>query len=142
MAGIESVEKRVRKGWLLGLIKIMYADGHADPKEVLLVEKRRIQWGLTIQDVEDVQRNPDAYPYIPPSTDKERVVAMLDFMALMMIDGDINPREVECCHSAAKVLGIPPQFVDYVVQKVRTAILSKTPRASQEQEILDFLQQN
>ena len=142
MAGIESVEKRVKKGWLLGLIKMMYADGQVDPKELFLVVRRRKQWGLTPQDVEDVQRNPSDYPYVPPSTNKERAVAMLDFMSLMMIDGDINSKEVECCHSAAKALGIPPQFVDLVVQKARAEVLSKAPRSSQEQEILDFLQKN
>jgi len=142
MTRFESVEMKMKKGWLLGLIKMMAADGRIDPKELLLVESRRKQWGLSIQDVKDVQHNPDAYPYIMPSTNKERVTAMLDFMLLMMIDGDIDANEVRCCHSAAKALGIPDNFVDTVVLKARNAILSKTPRANQEQELLDFLQSN
>lgn len=140
MKGTESLDKRIKKGWLLGLIKMMFADKRVYPSEEILVEKRRKQWGLTVQDVEDVLRNPNAYPFIQPSTNKERVVAMLDFMTLMMIDGDINPKEVECCRSAAEALGIPRQLVDGVIEKARARIMSKTPRSSQEQEILDFLQ--
>ena len=140
MTGTESLDKRIKKGWLLGLIKMMFADKRVDPREEILVEKRRKQWGLTVQDVEDVLRNPKAYPFISPSTDQERAIALLDFMTLMMIDGDINPQEVECCRSVAQALGIPRQFVDGVIEKARDRILSRTPRSSQEQEILDFLQ--
>ena len=140
MAGFESLDKRIKKGWLLGLMKMMYADRHIDPKEIILVEKRRQQWGLTLEDVEDVKNNPNDYPYIPPTSNQERINAILDFMLIMMIDGDIDPKEVQCCHSAAKVLGIPEQFIDGVIQKARNAIQAGVPRANQEKEILDFLQ--
>jgi len=141
MARFETPQKRIKKGWLRGLIGMMLADRHIDQKELEIIEYRRRQWGLTQEDVKDVVQNPEQYGFVPPRTNVERLAHLFDLISIMTVDRDIDPRELIFCRTAARALGFPEKVVDIVVAKVVKAVKTNVSAPTREDEIAKWLQQ-
>lgn len=110
-----------RKSYLKELIKVAKADGHLEKREydfILTIGQRLAcspdevaQWSSQVQAgfTDDVTHNR-----------KQRLKLLFDTVAIMMIDGEIDPKELNLCKSIAMKSGFEHQVIDDIVYRINT----------------------
>ena len=110
----------VRKSHVKNLITVAMADGEVGSDEwTLLVDIARML-GVTEDEIKTIQSNPEAVKFLPPKKFDDRVQQVSDLVAMMTIDGHINPRELELCKKISLRLDILPRIIDDIVNAQAT----------------------
>jgi uncharacterized tellurite resistance protein B-like protein len=107
----------IRRSHIKNLISIALADGQLtqDEWDLLLVIASHL--GMREEEINAIRNNPDTVNFVAPKTHEERVQQIEDLVALLAIDHDINPKEIELCKKICLRLDVLPQIVDSIIAK-------------------------
>jgi uncharacterized tellurite resistance protein B-like protein len=108
----------IRKSHVKNLITIAMADGELDSDEWDLLVAIAKTLGATDNEIKTIQARPETIRFIPPKKYDEKVQQVSDLVAVMTVDGHINPREIELCKKLSLKLDILPRIVDDIVSEL------------------------
>ncbi|MDX1350455.1 MAG: hypothetical protein R3279_09420 [Putridiphycobacter sp.] len=101
----EGGERTQDKGQFMNLVLLASADGVIDDSELTLLYKIGRQIGLTYTQIGMIIDDPKSYPVIPPIGKDERLEMLLDLVRVMVVDNEIDPREMKLMHNFVVQLG-------------------------------------
>jgi len=120
-----------RRSYLKELIKVAKADGRLEKREYdfILAIGQRLSCSP-----EEVEQLSNQVP-VDSSEDsqhhrKQRLKLLFDTVAIMMIDDDIDPKELNLCKSIAMKSGFEHQVIDDIVYRINT--LTKAGKSVEE----------
>ncbi len=102
---------------LKNLMAIAMADGHLAEEERHVLISVAHRMGMSDEEVQFVQENPDSVKFTPPKEYDEKMEQIYDFISLMSVDSDIDPSEIEVCRKLALHLDLAPRIVDDLLNK-------------------------
>lgn len=111
----ESFDKKKRKSHFKNLLAVAMADGNLDNVEFEYIMQLADKCYMTRDEVKRVIDFPEAISFHPPKTDRERFDQMYDLVTVMLVDGEIDDREMQLCKVFAMRLGFKPVLVDKLV---------------------------
>ena len=111
--------KDSRKSYLKELIKVAKADGHLEEREYNFILKIGRKLTCSPAEIETLSKeiqldDPDE----ARQTRQHRLKLLFDLVAIMMIDGSIDPKELGLCKSIAMKSGFEPEVIDDVVYRI------------------------
>lgn len=114
-----SKEKNEKYGHLQSLVALALSDGKLSEVEKEAIGLICQREGLTPDDLKkalsEVRPNTE---HVFPSDDETKVRYLMDMVALMMIDGDINTNEFVLCKVAARAMGYRDEVIDAMMQDI------------------------
>lgn len=137
-----SIDPKFReKSYLLQLFSIAMADAVLDHREqeyLWYVAKKR---GITEDEFEELKSHSGNTQFIIPDNSYARFRMIFDFVWLMMLDGDVDTREVEVCKKLVAQLDFSPDLVDEMVGHINNhlacGILPETTFSKFEEMLLN-----
>ena len=108
-----------RKSYLKELIKVAKADGHLEKREfefILRIGHKLACSADEIKELSDEIQLDD--PAEASQSNEHRLKLIFDLVAIMMIDGTIDPKELGLCKSIAMKSGFEPEVVDDIVHRI------------------------
>jgi len=99
-------------------IAVMLADERIDPNEIQLLSMICQRVGLSEKQLKAILQNPQSIEFTPAKNPNDRMQQLVDMVAMMMIDMEIDPREMEVCIHLASKLGFRPSSVTGLVQHI------------------------
>lgn len=99
-------------------IAVMLADGQIDRNEMQLLGIICRRVGLSEKEFNVILQNPQSIAFTPARSLDDRMQQLIDMVAMMMIDGHIDPREMEICIHLASKLGFRPSSVAGLVHHI------------------------
>jgi uncharacterized tellurite resistance protein B-like protein len=107
----------IRRSHVKNLVSIALADGQLTSDEWDLLVYIASTMGIKEAEIENIKNNPDAVNFISPKSHDESIQQIEDLIAVLTIDHDINPNEVELCKKICLKLNVLPQIVDTIIAK-------------------------
>ena len=107
-----------KKNYLKQLFLIAFADAHLDVREeeyLLLVAQKM---GIDDHEFNQIKRSPVEPSMMIPDNYYQRFRMIFDFVWVMMIDGEIDPREKEICKQLVGQLDFASVVVDDLVDHI------------------------
>lgn len=101
----EGGERTQDKGQFMNLVLLANADGHLDDVELTLLYKIGRQIGLTYTQIGTIIDDPKGHYIIPPTSKDERLEMLLDLVRVMVIDNEIDPKEMKLMENFVVQLG-------------------------------------
>lgn len=111
-----------KKSALRNAVAVMLADGKVEPNEIATLGVICARLGLEPAVLKEILANPNQIEFVVPQDSAERVRQLVDVVFMMMADGDINPKELECCSAVAACLGFNASNVAQVILGIAEAI--------------------
>lgn len=111
----ESYDKRKRKSHLKNLLAVAKADGKFKNIEFEYVLQLASKYYMTKKEVERVLDAPEAIKFVPPKTINESFDQLYDLVTVMLVDGEIDDREMTLCKTFALRLGFNPKIIDEMI---------------------------
>jgi len=108
----------IRKSHVKNLISVAMADGHLDEFEWELLVSIARALGMEESEIINIKNNTEDISFIPPKKFEDKVTQITDLVAIMTIDGQISPRELELCKKISVKLDVLPQMVDEIVNNI------------------------
>jgi uncharacterized tellurite resistance protein B-like protein len=108
-----------RKSYLKELIKVAKADGHLEKREyefIMTVGNKLACSEDEIRELSDEIQLDD--PAEASQSKEHRLKLIFDLVAIMMIDGTIDPKELGLCKSISMKSGFEPEVVDDIVYHI------------------------
>lgn len=105
----------IRRSHVKNLVTIAMADGHLDPEEWDLLMRIARRLGMEEEEIKNIKNGFEKVDFVPPKKYEDRVQQVRDLVAVMMIDREINEKELELCKKVALKLNILPQLVDEII---------------------------
>ncbi len=139
MGIFEGKETKKRKSHFKNLVALSMADGVLRESEIKLLSLIGSRLNLSKKEIKSVFQNPSKIQYNRPTDSKERFSQLFDLIALMMVDGNIDRREMDFCMTVASSLGFRPTAVQELVDKIVKAIKDSVPKEKLRTEMSDFL---
>jgi uncharacterized tellurite resistance protein B-like protein len=114
----ESGEMKEHKGAFRNLVMIARADGVISEQEEAMLKRMAKRLDLRDDQVEDILKNPTAYPMHPPVNIQERRERMVDLVRMVMVDGEIDSREMSTLQRCAIGLGYHESDIPFMVNRI------------------------
>ena len=111
-----------KKSALRNAVAVMLADGKIEPKEIAILGAICARLGLDATVVKEILDKPTKIDFIAPSDDKEKIAQLVDVVFMMMADGNIDQKELDCCRSVAIGFGYNPSIIGKLVLDIAEAI--------------------
>ena len=113
------------KSYLKELIKVAKADGELEKREYDLILKIGKKLACSHEDIEVLSREIQGDQSSEnPQAKKLRLELLFDLVAIMMIDNNIDPKELVLCKSIAMKSGFESAVIDDIVHRIN--LLTKT----------------
>lgn len=106
------------KSYLKQLFSIALADTHLDRREEEYLVYTAEKMGISHQELETIKNCPDGIDTIIPDNYYLRFRMIFDFVWMMMIDGEIDPREIAVCKQIVDQLDFASGIVDDLVDHI------------------------
>ena len=106
------------KSYLKQLFSIALADTHLDRREEEYLVYTAEKMGISHQELENIKNCPDGIDTIIPDNYYLRFRMIFDFVWMMMIDGEIDPREIAVCKQIVDQLDFASGIVDDLVEHI------------------------
>lgn len=106
-----------RKSHIKNLIAVAMADGHVADEEWALLIRVAKRLNMSTEDIQNIRNNPGEVKFVVPKNYKEKLQQVNDLVAVMMVDGDIDAKELEICKKVALKLDLLPRVVNDLVNK-------------------------
>ncbi len=106
------------KNYIKQLLLIALADSHLDSREedyLLFIAKKM---GIDQQEFQRIKQSPIEPSIIIPENYYQRFRMIFDFVWVMMIDGEIDPREEVICKQLVNQLDFASGVVDDLVEHI------------------------
>ncbi len=114
----ESFDKKKRKSHFKNLLAMAMADGKLDNIEFDFIMQLAQKCYMSQEEIKRVLDSPEQINFYVPRTDRERFDQIYDLVTVMLIDGEINPRELNLCKVFAVKLGFRPAIVDRLINDI------------------------
>ena len=114
----ESGEMKEHKGAFRNLVMIARADGLISEEELKMLQRMAKRLNLTTDQMTEIIDNPSAYPMQPPIGMQDRKERLIDLVRMMMVDGEIDSREMVALHKCAIGLGHHHSDVAILVNRI------------------------
>lgn len=111
----EPLEKKRAKSHFTNLLKVAMADGIIDKVELDHLFKTSKKFYITREELEDIIENKGDISFEPPVDKEERFAQLYNLVAMMVIDGEVDPKEFRMCMSFGVGLGFPPVSIEELV---------------------------
>jgi uncharacterized tellurite resistance protein B-like protein len=116
-------DKKERLSHMRNLIVLSLSDNTPSREEFEIITKVGARIGLEEADLKRILERPESIEFIAPKNDDERIEQLYDMVAVMMVDGKIDSREVNYCKSIAIKLGFMPEVIDDMVAELMDLIV-------------------
>jgi len=121
----KSQESRESLSHLKNLVAVAFADGRLEENEMAAIATVMSREGLSKSDFERCVKNPKGIKFIPPKTPEKRLQNLIDMVALMMCDGNIDEKEMLVCKITAEALGFKHEIIDTMIAEVIEGLKKK-----------------
>ena len=128
MSWFEGKDAKVRKSHIKDLIALAAADGHIDKEEMDFISVVAAGWEITPKELKELLENPQKVKFIVPETQEKRLMALMDLVFLMMIDGEIHQNEMDFCQSIAPSHGFPPSEIPKMIRHIQESVKNNRKR--------------
>lgn len=131
----ESGKQSSDKGLFNNLVMLARVDGRIDDAEVKLLARTAKRLSLTQEQIAEIIGNPDSYPMTPPIGKEDRYERFIQFIQMVVVDGDIDPSEQKLIVKYGLNLG----FTEDQIQKYEPTIIELAKKGIDSSDILDQL---
>ncbi len=122
MGLFESRATKERKSHFKNLVMMAIADGELAENEKKLLASIGARIGLSQDEVSAVLSKPDKIKLKVPASREEKISQMVDLVAMMMVDGNVDSKEVMLAMALAKEMGLDPAIVKVIADKMIEAL--------------------
>lgn len=127
ISNIFNSKKDQTKNHIINLIDVAFADGNLDDAELELIKSSALQSGMTEEEFQDIISNPRREKTFVPSDEKSRVEQLTEMVKIMIVDREIEEKEVAVCKKVAIQLNLAPQIVDELIDRLVTESRQQKP---------------
>jgi uncharacterized tellurite resistance protein B-like protein len=113
----KSDDDGIRRSHVKDLVAVALADGQLTTDEWDLLVYLASRLDISEEEINDIKNNPDVVRFIAPKKYEEKIQQIEDLVAVISIDHDINPKEIELCKKISLRLNILPQIIDTIIAK-------------------------
>lgn len=103
-------------GHFASIVKLALYDNKIDPKERLLLERLAIRLDITMNEFEDILRNPSKYPISSPVSYDERLEHLYDLTKMLFLDKNPTIDKTSTMDRIAVGLGFPAENARAIVK--------------------------
>lgn len=107
-----------KKNYLKQLFRIALADAHLDQREEEYLLYTAEKMGINNLDFQKIKESPEQTHVVIPDNYYLRFRMIFDFVWMMMIDGQIDPREETVCKQLVNQLDFATGVVDDLVEHI------------------------
>jgi len=107
-----------KKNYLKQLFRIALADAHLDQREEEYLLYTAEKMGINNMDFQKIKESPEQAHVVIPDNYYLRFRMIFDFVWMMMIDGEIDPREETVCKQLVNQLDFASGVVDDLVEHI------------------------
>ena len=111
-------DKEERLSHIRNLIVLSLRDDTPSKEEFEIIKNVGTRIGLTETDLKRILERPESIEFIAPKDDDERIEQLYDMVAVMMVDGKIDSREINYCKTVAIKLGFVPEVIDEIIAQL------------------------
>ena len=108
-----------KKAAVMNVLAVMFADGKIDETEKKFLGAVCKRVGLSQEELKELLSDPGNIKFTVPESRKERIFQLLDMVFMMMIDGEIDQREMDVCITLATRMGFRPTAVSTIVEAIK-----------------------
>jgi len=112
-----SGEHKKAKTYFAALVKIAFADGAMDEKELKFLEKMSLNLDISSEEFVKILKNPDRYPIDPPLDYNDRIEQLYNLTNMVFSDDEIKLNEVKLVRSLTVGLGFPTDNVEKITDE-------------------------
>ncbi len=121
MGWFESRSTKEKKSHFKNLVAVALADGKLDDAEAQLLARIGIRMGMDMKEINALLARPEKVKLVLPTDHQEKISQMIDVVAMMIIDGDADSREIQFCMALAAQMGLDPTIVKTIAEKLLEA---------------------
>lgn len=107
---------------LKSMVVLALADGIIDDAEISSIAAVAARDNISIEEVEKMFMNKDEVVFTVPDDYILKTAYLRDLVVMMVIDGEINERELSICRIVAEKSGFSPDIVDAIAEDVMKSI--------------------
>ncbi len=131
-------KKKEIKFHISNLLALAMTDGVVDKKELNFITDLGIKLGLTKAEIIDTVKNPSNVQVKLPRN-KEVGGYIYDMVNLMIIDGEIHPKEMTYCKQYAHALGLEDSVIDKTLDLILTDVARKMDESVTKERLEELL---
>ncbi|MCX2742286.1 hypothetical protein OO013_00340 [Mangrovivirga sp. M17] len=121
-------DTKEKKSHLRNLILVALVDGKIDKKELDLLKRLSENLDISKSEFENLIENPHIGDFVVPKSYDDKMLQVLDLVAMIIADGKIQDEERDLCKSIALKLNINPKVIDDLLLKVRGDLEAGKPK--------------
>lgn len=114
----KSKSQRAKLSHLKNVIGVMLADGEIKESEVASIATILVREGLTPDDFDRIMADPSSVNFVMPRTEEDKIQYLRDMVTLMIIDGDIDQKEMNLCVATAAAYGYRPEIIPVLLHDI------------------------
>jgi uncharacterized tellurite resistance protein B-like protein len=114
----KSQSQKEQESAIKNLIAVMLSDGRIDDNEMKYLGMVCGRYGITEKQLKEILQKPQNITFTVPKDANSRMQQLVDIVSMMMIDGDIDQREMDTCMALAMKMGFRPSAVSQLVQHI------------------------
>ena len=115
---LRRLNKEERLSHFANLVSLANRDGKVTEVEGEMLLLLCSKWGLPREDAVAVMENPGRVPARETTDPEARFQELFDLTELMVIDGEVGPRERGWCEALAQRIGFDAGCVNVLVQEI------------------------
>ena len=131
----ESGGQKADKGIFNNLVMLARVDGKIDESERGLLNRIAHRLSLTEEQVREILDHPENYPMVPPSNKEDRIERFVNFIEMICIDGEVDPKEEKLANKYGIALG----YQSDQVQELEITIIEQLKAGVAKDIIVDSL---
>lgn len=131
----ESGGQKADKGIFNNLVMLARVDGKIDESEKGLLNRIAHRLSLTDEQVREILDHPENYPMVPPSNKEDRTERFVNFIEMICIDGEVDPKEEKLANKYGIALG----YQSDQVQELEVTIIEQFKAGVAKDIIVDSL---
>jgi len=140
MFGIQSKQEKIKKSHLTNLISLMAIDGHIDDREKAILAFIAQRLGVQADTLKKMIAQPQKAKFVIPKDENQRLTQLVDLVFMMMVDGEVDEREMDYCVTAAVKMGFSPAKVREIVGAIIDGVKHRSKKPIIIQKIRIILQ--
>ncbi len=113
-----STNKKVKLEHMENMVAVAIADGCFEEVEKKFLADKAEEFGLSTQEVDNILENAESLLSEIPRNEIDREEQLTDAVYMLMINGEINPKEYELCINLAKKLDFEREDVDKIIELI------------------------
>ena len=108
----ESGKQSSDKGLFNNLVMLARVDGKIDDAEVKILARTAKRLSLTQEQIAEIIENPNSYPMTPPIGKEDRFERFIQFIQMVVVDGEIDPLEQQLIEKYGIALGYNQEQIE------------------------------